>query len=141
MKTEKVVLFFIATLVGLLVAGLGFYLYQATKTVPASTNHEITLSPPTPTPSSSFFLTLDTPKDEEVVDKKIITISGKTTSDAVIAILTSDSHQVISPAINGSFSTTVTLEDGRNIIEITAIAQNGEEKKIIRTITNSNEDF
>ena len=143
MKTEKTVLYFVATLVGLLVAGGLFYLYQPTKTIPASKAQKpIVISKVSPTtPSSSVYLTLDQPKDEDVVNKKIITISGTTTSNAVIIILTADSQQVITPTLTGFFSTTVTLDDGENTLEITAIAPNGEEKKEIRTITFSNEDF
>lgn len=143
MKTEKVVLFFIATLVGLLVAGIGFYLYQSTKTIPTSkTEKPIVISSTSPTTSpSSVFLTIDQPKDEDVVNKKIVAISGTTRSDAVIIILTESSQQIITPSLSGSFSTTATLHDGENVLEITAISPNGEEKKLIRTITFSNEDF
>ncbi len=141
MKTEKIVLSFIAVVVGILVAGLIFYLYQATKTISPSNTKTVSPSSVTPTPKSTIFLSLDRPKDEEVVDTKTITISGKTAPDATIVISTPSDDQVISPAKNGNFSSNVTIGDGENLITVTAIAVNGEEVKILRTVTFSTESF
>lgn len=141
MKKEKVILSFIATLVGLTLAGVIFYFYESSKTVPSSTTKTISIVASSPTPKPSIFLTLDSPKDEEVVSKKIITISGKTAPDATVAIITKNSQDIITPALNGDFSTTLNIEDGPNLVEITAIAQNGESVKVLRTITFSTEEF
>lgn len=143
MKAEKVILSFLAIVIGVLVAGFAFYLYQATKTIPDSKIKTVT-STTTPTPSqqsSSVILTIDSPKDEEVLDKKTITIAGRTNSDAIILISVSGNDQVITPASTGSFSATATLDDGTNIIEITAIAPNGEETTLTRTVTFTTESF
>lgn len=141
MKTERIVLSFIAILIGILVAGIAFYLFQATKTIPSSKTRPISAIAPTSTPKSSIFLTIESPKDEEVIDKKTVTISGKTISQAIIVISTSTADQVISPTTTGSFSATATLIDGQNQIQITAIAPNGEEVKVERTVTFSTEMF
>jgi len=141
MKAEKVILSFIAVLIGLVVSGGAFYIYESSKTVPSSTVKTISIVSPSPTTTPSIFLNLDSPKDEEVVNKKVITISGKTIGDAIISIITEDSQDVIAPALNGDFSTTLTIGDGQNLIEITAISQNGESAKILRTVTFSTEEF
>jgi hypothetical protein len=141
MKTEKVLLSFIAVFVGLLVAGIAFYLYENTKTIPPSKIKTVSVVPPSPTLKPSIFLELDRPKDEEVVGKKIITISGQTTSSATIVVLTENAEQILTPASNGNFSTTINIENGQNLIEITAIAPNGEKVKITRTVTFSTEEF
>lgn len=141
MKTEKIILSFIAVAIGILVSGIGFYFYQSTKTISPSKTKTISISKPSPTTPPSIFLAVDNPKDEDVIDKKIINISGKTTADAVIVISTEANDQVIPPASNGNFSATATIGDGQNQIEITAIVPNGEEAKIIRTITYSTESF
>lgn len=141
MKKEKVIFSFIATLIGLLVAGSAFYFYESSKTVPDSNIKTITIISPTPTPKPSIFLTLDSPKDETVVSKKIITISGKTIPEAIVSIITKNAQDIITPALNGDFSTTITLEDGQNLIEITAISPNGEDVKHTRTVTFSMEEF
>lgn len=141
MKTEKLILSFIATLFGLGFAGAAFYLFQATKTIAPSNTKTISFASPTPNPIPSVFLTLDRPKDEEVVSSKVLVISGKATSNAVIIVITDFSEDVITPSNNGDFSTTVNLDEGQNILEVIAIAPNGESAKIKKTVTYSQEEF
>ncbi len=141
MKKEKVILSFIAVVLGILVTAIVFYLYQGTKNKSAERTKTITVVAPSPTPKSSIFLTLLSPQDESVVDKKIITISGTTQKDAVILVLTPVDEQIAIPSPEGNFSTTVNIDDGENIIEVTAIAQNGEDVKVTRTVTFSTEEF
>ncbi|MBI2074577.1 MAG: hypothetical protein HYT83_01925 [Candidatus Levybacteria bacterium] len=141
MKAEKIVISFIAVLIGVLVAGAAFYFYQSTKIVSPSQIKTVSIKSPTPTPSSSIFLSVENPKNEDVVDTKTITVNGKTTSDAVIILSTISDDQVFTPTKIGSFSTTTTLNDGANLITITAIAPNGEEVKITKTVTYSTESF
>lgn len=142
MKKEKLILSFIATFFGLLVAGIAFYLFQATKTVPnATTTTTISLASPSPVPSPSIFLTLDRPKDEEVVENKTLIVSGKTASNAVVIVITDSSEEVITPSAKGDFSTTVSLDDGQNILEVISIAPNGESITVKKTVTYSLEEF
>lgn len=141
MKTEKIILSFVALFTGLLAAGVVFYLYQSTKVVPADKTKPIALTSPSPTPKSSFFLNISSPLDEEVVGKKSVIVSGNTAKDALIIVTSSVIDEVITPSQNGNFSTTITLEDGQNIIEITAIRPTGEEIVEKRTVTFSTENF
>lgn len=144
MKVEKLVISFIAVSIGILVAALAFYFYQTTKIVSTNTTKTITTTAPTPpsdNKSESISLTVDSPSDESVVSNKTVSISGKTTPDAVVVISTKTSDSVVTPAVNGSFSTTIVLDDGENNIIITAISKNGNETKIVRTVTYSTETF
>jgi hypothetical protein len=141
MKKEKLILSFIATLFGLLVAGIAFYLFQAAKTVPDTTAKTISFASPTPTSAPSISLTLDRPKDEDVVDNKVLVVSGKTRSNAVIVVITDSSEDVITPSANGNFSTTVNLDEGQNILEVISIAPNGESVTSKKTVTYSLEEF
>lgn len=144
MKAEKLILSIVAVLVGLLAAGGAFYLYQMTKQVPPPKAQPVTIkTTPTakPTPPDTNLLTVDSPKDEEVFDKKIITVSGKTTSDATIIVTTEDGDQVVKPTSTGDFTLTQTIGDGTNMIQVTAVYQNGEEKRVTRTVTYSQEKF
>lgn len=145
MRTEKIVISFIAVLVGILASALAFYFYQSTKVVPPSNIKIVSVTSPKPekvtTQKSSFFLTVDTPKDEDVVENRVVTIAGKTTSDATILISTISADEIITPAKNGDFSTTVTLDSGENYIEINAISPSGEETKVTKTISVSTESF
>lgn len=146
MKKERIVLSFIAVLLGLLVAGVAFYFYQSTKAIPPSTIDKISIKP-TKTPvraatkTPGYFLTLDEPKDELVVSKKIIKVSGKTAKGTIIVISTNSNDEVIEPTATGNFSTTMNIEDGQNQIMVTAIYPNGEEENLVRTISFSEENF
>lgn len=142
MKKEQVVLSFIAVLIGILVAGVAFYLYQSTKTISKTqTQNQKSLITPSPAKAQTVILSIDTPRDEDVTDKKTVIISGKTSPDAIVVITTGIGDQVINPVSNGSFSATVTIDNGENLIEITAITPNGQETKVMRTITFSTETF
>jgi cytoskeletal protein RodZ len=144
MKTERLVLSFIAVVIGLLVAAVGFYFYQSTKTNTESKTKTIAISSSTttaPTPQPSHFIVLDTPNDEEVVSSKTLPISGKTSPNTIIVISSDTADTVITPATNGSFTTTITLNDGVNRIEVRALSQSGEESTVNRTITYTKETF
>ncbi len=141
MSKEKIILSAVATLVGLIVAGAAFYLYQQTKVISPQELKNIAKATPTPTPLPSFFLAIDSPKDEDVVTKKVVSVSGKTTTDATIAVVTSVDEKVVAPDRNGNFSTTVSIDNDQNVITITAVSSAGEEKTITRTVTFSTEDF
>lgn len=145
MKTEKIVISFIALIVGIIFAGLAFYFYQSSKVIPVSETKTVTLTSPTPKlnneSSSDIFITLDSPKEEEVIDKKTVTVSGKTLPDATIIISTQLGDQVVTPAANGNFSVTATINNGENTIEVTAIDTQGFEAKITRMVTFSEESF
>jgi len=141
MKQERVILSFIMVLIGLLVAGAAFYFYQSTKIIP-NTKTNLTISPtPTPTPQSTIFLVLDDPTDESVVSNKTLQISGKTTPDATVIIITDANQEIIQPSSQGNFSTTITLENGENVIQVQAIAPDGGTTLLQRTVTYSTEDF
>ncbi|HVZ58440.1 MAG TPA: hypothetical protein VG935_01685 [Patescibacteria group bacterium] len=141
MKAERIILSLIAIFVGLLVAGVAFYLYQMTKQVPASTTGITIKSPPTPTPNSADFLTVDSPGDESLTDRKTITISGKTLPGSTIVISTEGDDQVVQPTTTGQFSVTETIADGTNLISITSIFPDGTEQHFLRTVSYTTEDF
>jgi len=141
MKKERVLLSFIATLIGLLVTAIVFYLYQSTKTVPPSKIKTISVAAPTPTPKPSIFLNILKPVDESIVGKKIIIVSGTTTPDATVIILTPIDQEIALPTSKGDFSTTVDIDDDQNIVEIISVRPNGEELKIQKTVTFSTEEF
>lgn len=145
MKTEKVVISFFAVIIGIIVSAIAFYLYQTTKVIPVK-QKEIALISPSPKKEAiekakTIFLTLDQPKEEIVVTSKIVKIAGKTIPTATIIILTKNIDQVIKPANNGNFSTTIDIDDFENYLEILAVSPNGEEVKETRTITYSTENF
>ncbi|MEX2007337.1 MAG: hypothetical protein WD992_01050 [Candidatus Levyibacteriota bacterium] len=141
MKKERIVLAFIAGLIGLLVAGILFYIYESTKTVTTKAENNPVTTEAKKSTSLSVFLSISKPVDESVLGSKVVEVSGKTKPDATIIILTSLDEKVVAPTANGDFSTTVNIDDGQNLIEITAIAKDGQQQKILRTVTFSTEKF
>ncbi len=140
MGKEKIILSFIAVVVGLLFASVIFYLYQGTKVLsPGKLKTVAVVSSPTPKPK--VILNLDEPKDEEINDSRVVKVSGQTDPDALIVILTQTDQQVLNPSSSGSFSTTVTIENGENLIKITAIGPNGDTNTQTRTVSFTIESF
>ena len=141
MKQERVILSFVAVLIGLLAAGLAFYFYQSTKTVSNPNQITLTAPSPTPTPRPTVYISLSNPNDETIVSSKTLTINGKTNPNATIIIYTSGDQQVIQPSTQGDFSTTIAIDDGENLIKITSILPGGEITSVQRTVTYSTEKF
>lgn len=141
MRKEKIILSFVASLIGLVVVLVIFFIYQSFKQVKPSEIKEITINNPSPTRESSIFLTIDEPIDEDVVDKRTIKISGKTVPGAKIVILTSTSEEAATPTSDGSFSTSITINSGENIIQISAISEIGETVSVKRIVTFTTESF
>ncbi len=141
MKQERVVLSFIMVLIGLVVAGGAFFFYQSTRETPQTEEKIEINTSPTPTVNSGFFLKVFNPKDESLADRKTITVSGKTTPDATVVILTTSTHEVVKPSSQGDFTTNITIDDGSNYIKIQAIAPNGEIQTTERIVSYTTEDF
>ena len=142
MKQERVILSFVTVLIGLLVAGAVFYFYQSTKNVsPSTTNIVAAKNTPTPTPKPKMYLTFNQFPDEQVVSDKTFKISGKTNPEATVIVITQGGQDVLQPSTQGDFSTTITLSDDQNIIQIKSILPGGETINAQRTVTYSTEAF
>jgi hypothetical protein len=141
MRKEKIILSFIAVAIGLIIAGAVYYFYQTSKVLPVSEQKTITVRKPTPALQGTIFLSVTKPSNEAVFKGKVITVSGKTANDATIVILTESDQQVIKPTSVGDFSTTVNIDNGQNIIRITAVSKTGEQKTVEKVVTYSTEDF
>lgn len=140
MRIEKLLLSFFAILGGLIVAGVAFYFYQSSKTIPTTQMKTIQISTPTPTPAP-LLLSIDSPADVSVTGNQTVTVSGKTVPGATLIISTDSNDQVITPASTGDFSTTVTIGDNENQIHILAIDPKGNEVEKVLTVTYSTQSF
>lgn len=76
--------------------------------------------------SNSLALTLSTPQDGDIFYSPQATISGQTDPQNALIIITEDDH--IIPDINedGTFSQTITLIRGGNLIQVTSITPAGQ---------------
>ncbi len=146
MKAERVILSFIAVLVGLMVAGGTFYVYDNYfKNTPRSTSQVITVKPTTiPSPTSvpkNDFLTITEPNDESVLTTHSITVTGKATKGSIIVISTTSSDQVGIASNDGSYSLSTTIDNDTNPLYITAIFPDGTQQTLVRTLTYSTQQF
>lgn len=141
MKKKRIFTTFLILLIGCLFALAGFYLYQQSKIIKPSKIKKIVLEEPSPAPESTIFISISKPEDEEISTTRNLTISGKTIPNAKIVILTTTTQEAGVAAKDGSFTTDINLDEGENIIEISAVADNGETAKIKRTVIYTTEDF
>lgn len=142
MAKEKVLLSTAAVLVGLLVAAVAFYLYQGTRGISTQNpGSEVSILKPSSTPKPKVLLVLNQPEDESIADTRVVKVSGKTEPDATIVVTTDTDEDVITPTSTGDFSTTVTIDNGGNIIKVTAIGKNGDTNSISRTVSYTTESF
>lgn len=144
MRTEKVVLSFVAILIGLLVAGVSFYFYQSTKGASNKVATPISLKMPTPQSEAkkdAFELMITTPSDESLIAKKTIDISGKTTPNATIIITTPVDNDIASASATGTFTDNLTITDGENEIDVIAVNSNGTQVSKKITVTYSADSF
>lgn len=140
MFKERAILASIAVLLGILLAAGGFYLWQSTKIIP-SPNLAEKLAIPTPTSTPTPLLTIETPIDEQVLDKRIVQVSGRVIGATSLVVSTTSLDIAIKPALDGSFSTNVTLSEGVNHIEILALLEDGSTVSQTRTVTFTTETF
>lgn len=123
MKKEMVVAIFLGLLLG---GGAAFALVR----LPKDLAHETASITPTvapddeisPTPLSSQDLTLEIllPENQAMTDESEITISGKTKSEATVAISSGADEKVTTASADGAFSERVKLDEGSNEILIVA---------------------
>lgn len=91
---------------------------------------------PTPTPPS-ISLSIDKPEDESVVDEEKILLSGKTDSQAILAIFTEKGELIIEADEEGKFETEIDLIEGANEITVLAFDEEGNEASQSMTIVYS----
>lgn len=141
MRKEKIILSIIAGTVGILVALGAFFFYQSTKTLRDSQIKKIVIDSPTPNPEKGLFLNITSPKDEEVVSNRTVKVSGKTVSNAKIVIIASSFEVAAVADRDGNFSTSVSLSENENILQIIAVSPDGENVKTERVVTYTTESF
>lgn len=143
MRKEQIVISFIAVAIGIVVSATAYFFYQNSKNNKLKETKVVSEIDTTPTkkPEEKSILSVDTPKDEDVVTSKTVSVSGKTVPSAIVAIQTAINDQVITPSANGSFSVTVDLDSGVNEITFTAIDEDGTQSVVRRTVTYSKEEF
>jgi hypothetical protein len=79
---------------------------------------------------SAIPLTITEPQDETTVYTSDLVVKGQTENDAVVSV----NEAVVDVDVEGNFSTTVTLEEGPNPIEVLASDFDGNEGSVTLTV-------
>lgn len=140
---EKIIIVFVAVLLGLFATTAVFYIYESSKKLPGQEAKKIETAPPgtAQQKNQNLFLNIDEPKDESVVAKRSIQIKGSTNPGNTVIISSPSDDSVIQPASDGKFSTTITIDADINRISARSISTSGEETKQEFIVTYSTEDF
>ncbi len=102
----------------------------------ASCSPTPTLAPASPIPSAveptgSLSLQVLSPQDEAVVNTPHVDVIGSAPAGAVVSV----NEEILIVGSDGQFKTTVTLEEGPNLIEVIASDINGNESSLFLTVT------
>lgn len=143
---ERIIIVFVAVIIGLVLTTVGYLLYQSfnSPVAPKSPAKPITdiLSSSSPTPDpNNLYVTLTDPKNESITDKRTITVKGKTNPGNTVILSSNQEDIVATPADNGTFSTSITINAGANILIARAVSPNGEEVQEEYSVTFVSEDF
>ena len=84
-----------------------------------------------PEPSGILWLQVLSPQDEAVVNTPQVDVTGSGPAGAVISI----NDEILIVGDDGQFKTTVSLDEGPNLIEIIASDNNGNETSLILAVT------
>lgn len=140
---EKLLIIFVASVLGLLITTIAFYIYQTTK----PTDSEKTVENPVakneikPTPEVLAGLVVEEPKNESVSDRRTIEVKGK--ADAGSAIIVSSNAEDVAgvTSTSGSFALNLDIDTGVNKIITRVISSSGEETIDTRIVTFTTEEF
>lgn len=141
---EKIVIIFIALIVGLLITTVGFFFYQSTSAKPdpeEDIKPQESITPVFTEENSKLFVTVDEPKNESVTNRRTIQVRGKSNPENTIVVSSNSEDKAGSPSNDGSFSFTIDIEASINTLTVRAIAPNGDWVQDKRIITFSSEEF
>lgn len=143
---EKIVIIFIALAIGLFITTIGFYFYQSNKNsstanISKNQGNKQNSQASKTLDINGIILTVDQPQNEDLTNKRVIAIKGKTNPENTIIVSSNTDDVIESPASNGSFSVNIPIDTGSNILIIRAVSPNGEEKNVQRIVTYSTEEF
>jgi len=82
-------------------------------------------------PTGSFFFQVLSPLDDAIVNTPQVDVIGSALTGAVISV----NDEILIVGADQQFRTTVTLEEGLNLIEVIASDESGNEASVLLTVT------
>lgn len=145
---ERLIIVFVAVIIGLVLTTVGYLVYQSfqeqtppTDITPQQATTE-TAPVTSPTPNiNEFHVIITEPKPEAITDKRTVLVKGSTNPGNTVIISTNQDDVVAEPKEDGTFSTTVTINAGTNILIARAMDAQGNTTEDTRVITFVAEEF
>jgi hypothetical protein len=131
-------------LAGVVGFALGLLAAWAVWSIPQIIPKKEELPPPVSeevTAPKEFTLTLSEPLDEAILETPEASVAGKTEAGATVVVAGPLGEEVVEATADGTFSTTVSLEEGVNEIVVTAYGKNDQEVIETRTVSYTKEEF
>ena len=124
-------------IVGLLFLGGLYYILTIQNQKPTDiyspTGRPITTAP------SSLSLNLTSPSDDMLIFQPVVLISGETSPNLNLLITTDSQDLILKSDFDGSFSTTLDLDEGVNNIRVIVFDDQGEKRQEKKTVYYSKE--
>ncbi len=136
MDKEKLITIAIGLAVGI-IAATGYF--AATKILPQLGKKnpvEIVVPKPSPTAQNNAVkLDLDLPVDNSSTKINVATVSGTTNPGATMILFGNADQKIATAAADGKFGDSIKLEEGLNVITVTAIVASQTTNVITRNVT------
>lgn len=142
MKKEAIFAIIIGIILGLAIT-FGIYKFRQT-TAPSAEDQIEKIEQQTPsdtTEPSNEKLLITAPKDESILSSSNLRISGNADANEMIVILVNDKEYITQADSIGAFAKDVELDQGGNIIEVTAIAADGKQTTVTQHIVVSTDSL
>jgi hypothetical protein len=144
MKKEVFLAVSVGFILGLLIT---FGIWTANRSLKPNVRPPVTSLSPTAVPSpqagqsasSPVNITITAPEDETLSGSDVVTLTGKTTPGAAVAVLYETGQNIVAADSSGDFSLDIKLEGGYNFITAAAYDQNGNQntREILVTYSTS----
>jgi len=147
---ERFAIITIAAGIGLFTTSIAFLLFkQSTSQKPPISDTNTTSSQTNTTiqddtknkPPEGFFIQVNEPQDESVVEKRTVVIKGKTNPGNTVIVSSNQEEAAGVPSKEGDFSLSLAIEAGMNTIITRAISPSVEEAVDQRTVSFTTDEF
>lgn len=139
MTKEISTTFFTISMIILLLAGLGFFMYLNFFVNPATSPLTTATYTPVTTNPVSLTLNLSSPDDNLLIFDPNLLVSGQTTANVLVLITVNSDNQILNASKQGDFSQTVKLIPGVNQVIVSVFDNQGNYKSEARSIYYSGE--
>lgn len=120
-----------AIVLGLILGGVIIYGAQLANQSSQRANKEISPTPSeaitdteTPSPTPSAAITITSPQDHSVISTSTTTVTGNAKPNSSIIVYDDSDQSIATADATGLFSTTLKLDGGQNVINVSSLSNN-----------------